>query len=251
LAIKPTEQETFYREVDEELRREKATQLVQRYRWPAIALFVLILGSLGGYIWWQNDREAKRHQAGEALLESLAKAEAGNRPAAAASLAQIGSNATGYRAAAGFARATAQAEAGNAGAAAATLRALANDADLAEPWRHAALVRQTQLEYDRLSPQAVIQRLGPLARPGSAWLGSAGEMVALAHMRSGNVREAGRIFARIGRDINAPPSLRARAVQMAGSLGVNALPAEAPRGAEAEEIPTVGAVAPANQEGSE
>ena len=35
---------------------------------------------------------------------------------------------------------------------------------------------------------------------------------------------AGQLFARIGRDETVPASIRTRAIQMAGSLGVNALP---------------------------
>jgi hypothetical protein len=70
----------------------------------------------------------------------------------------------------------------------------------------------------------VIQRLGPLARPGSAWFGTAGEMVGVAHLKMRRADLAGPLFARIGRDEAVPPSIRTRAIQMAGSLGINAMP---------------------------
>ena len=94
---------------------------------------------------------------------------------------------------------------------------IADDEDLDEPYRQAALIRQTALEFDRLQPQVVIQRLGPLAGPGSAWFGTAGEMVGVAHLKMSRPDLAGPIFARIGRDETVPPSIRTRAIQMAGS----------------------------------
>jgi hypothetical protein len=134
------------------------------------------------------------------------------------------SDVEGYRAAALFARATAQSEANNNAAAIATLRSIAANGDFAEPYRQAALIRQTSLEFDRLQPQQIILRLGPLARPGNAWFGTAGEMVGIAHLKMNRPDLAGPLFARIGRDETVPPSIRTRAIQMAGSLGINAMP---------------------------
>jgi hypothetical protein len=121
-----------------------------------------------------------------------------------------------------FARANSETAAGNAPAAIATLRAIAADQAFDEPYRQAALVRQTQLEFDSLPPQQVVQRLRPLARPGSAWLGSAGEMLGVAYLKMHRPDLAGPVFASVGRDEHVPPSIRTRAVQMAGSLGFNA-----------------------------
>jgi hypothetical protein len=228
LAIKPTEQDTFLREVDEELRRERVNTFFARYTWHLVAAVVLFLAAIGGVIWWQNKEQANRGLEGEALLEAIQKAEVGNRPASLAKAQEISdSGADGYRVAASFLKASNEAEAGNAAAAAATLRAIAEDEDLAEPYRQAALIRQTLLEYDRLQPQAVIQRLGPLARPGQPWFGTAGELVAIAHLRLRQNDRAGQLFARIARDETVPSSIRTRAVQMAGSLGINAMPANA------------------------
>ena len=70
----------------------------------------------------------------------------------------------------------------------------------------------------------VIRRLGPLARPGQPWFGSAGEMVGLAHLKMRRPDLAGAMFQRIGRDESVPASIRTRAVQMAGSLGYDAMP---------------------------
>jgi len=225
VAIKPSDGETFLREVDEELRKERINTLFARYGWAIVAAVILVLGAIGGYIWWQNRQQEQAVAHGETLLEALDGLESGNRNAAMPKIDQLAeSDVDGYRAAALFARATAQSEAGNNAAAIATLRAIAADAGLSEPYRQAALVRQTELEFDRLRPQQVIQRLGALARPGGAWFGTAGEMVGIAHLRMNRPDLAGPLFARIGRDETVPPTIRTRAIQMAGSLGINAMP---------------------------
>jgi hypothetical protein len=79
------------------------------------------------------------------------------------------------------------------------------------------------IEFDTLPPQTVINRLKPLAKPGHPWFGSAGEMTAIAYTNMGREDLAGPIFAQIAKDETVPETLRSRAVQMAGSLGVDAV----------------------------
>ena len=69
-----------------------------------------------------------------------------------------------------------------------------------------------------------------LVKPGEPWYGSAGELTAMAYIKQGKKAEAGRLFAAIAADKQVPDSIRARAVQIAGTLGVDAsasLPASA------------------------
>jgi hypothetical protein len=235
LAIKPQDADTFVKEVDEELRKERLNQFVARYGWWILAAIVLVLGSIGGFIWWKDQQAKKAAEQGEALLEVIDGLESGNRSAVAPKIAELaGSEADGYRVAALFARASMQTEAGQRPAAIATLRSIADDESLAEPYRHAALIRQTALEFDQLQPQVVIRRLGPLARPGQPWFGSAGEMVGMAHLRMRRPDLAGQMFQRVGRDEGVAPSIRTRAIQMAGSLGYDAMPQQEALAAQAQ-----------------
>ena len=92
------------------------------------------------------------------------------------------------------------------------------------------LLRGTTLEFDSIKPEEVIARMQPLAKPGLPWFGSAGELTAMAYIKQGKMLEAGRLFAAIAADKQVPDSIRARAVQVAGTLGVDAsasLPASA------------------------
>lgn len=232
MALKPDEGETFLREVDEELRREQMGHFMKRYGWWLLAAVVLTLAAIGGWIWWQARAREAAGTHGEALTTALDSLEAGNRNAARPKLDELAaSEVPGYRVAALFARANAETAAGNAPAAIATLRGIAGDETLDEVYRQAALVRQTQLEFDALPPQQVVQRMTPLAQAGSPWLGTAGEMLGIAHLKMRRPDLAGPVFGRIGRDENVPPSIRTRAVQMAGSLGVDAIDEPAATGA--------------------
>jgi hypothetical protein len=224
LAIKPDDGETFVREVDEELRKERLNTFVARYGWWIAGAIVLLIGAVGGYLWWQERQTVEAGARAEQLVNALDMMESGNRNGAATAINALAeSDSDGYRAAALFARANSQIAANEVPAAVATLRGIAEDQSLDETYRQAALVRQTVLEFDALQPQVVIQRLGPLARPGQPWFGTAGELVGVAHLKMGRPNLAGPLFAAIGRDQNVPPSIRTRAIQMAGSLGVNAI----------------------------
>ncbi|HST37721.1 MAG TPA: tetratricopeptide repeat protein [Allosphingosinicella sp.] len=222
MALKPDEGETFLREVDEELRKEQMTNFVTRYGWWLFGGALLILAAVGGWMWWGSYQEGVAGAKGTTLIEALEATEAGNRTAANAKAEQlVDSDIDGYRAAALFTRANGQIAAGNAPAAIATLRSIAADEGLDESYRQAALVRQTSLEFDSLRPQEVISRLRPLAGENSPWLGSAGEMVAIAYLKLNRADLAGPVFARVARDENVPSTIRDRAAGMAGSLGVS------------------------------
>jgi hypothetical protein len=113
-------------------------------------------------------------------------------------------------------------EANDRDTAIAKYRAVASDDDIADPYRDAALVRATTLEFDKLKPQEVISRLEPLAKPGEPWFGSAGELTALAYLKLGQKEKAGRLFADIAADKQVPETIRSRSVQIAGTLGIDA-----------------------------
>jgi hypothetical protein len=235
LALKPTDNETFYREVDEELRRDQLIGYWQRYGKLAIAGIVLFIAAIGGVIWWMNQRELKAGERGETLISAFDDISASNRAAAQAKLDALAkSGVEGYRAASLLAQADMASDAGQTAKAAALFAQVANDGSLAQPYRDAATVRMTALQFDTLPPQQVIARLKPLAVAGAPWFGSAGEMVASAYVKLNRPQDAGQLFAAIAKDRKVPDSIRSRALQMAGSLGVDAIQDNAVAGATQE-----------------
>ncbi len=77
------------------------------------------------------------------------------------------------------------------------------------------------MRFDAMKPEEVIARLKPLAMPGNAFFPSAGELVGLSYMKQGHNELAGPLFAAIAKEKDAPDSLRGRARQLAGLLGVD------------------------------
>ncbi len=224
MALKPVDNESFYREVDEELRRDQMKTYWERFGKLVIAGVVLLLALIGGFIWWQNQKVVKAGERSATLVEAFDDVAAGRKKAAMPKLdglAESGSD--GHRAAALLTKADIAIEADDLKGAAAIYRQVADDSGLARPYRDLALVRMTAAELDTLPPQAVIDRLKGLAVPGNAWHGSAGEMVALSYLKQGKPQQAAGIFAAMAKDKKLPDTLRSRATQMAGSLGVDAI----------------------------
>ena len=224
MAIKPRDNETFYREVDEELRKEQLTGFWKRYGALLIAGILLFLAALAGFLWWQQRQTEQAGERGQALIETYEQVQAGQAKAAVPKLDQLATEGPeGIRAAALLTKADIAIQQKNLPAAAAAFRSVADNADFAEPYRQLALIRQTSVEFDQIAPQEVIRRLGPLAVAGNPWFGSAGELVALAHLKNNQPARAAPIFAAMAKDQKLPQSIRSRALQMAGALGIDAV----------------------------
>jgi hypothetical protein len=238
LALRPIDNETFYREVDEELRRDQLLGYWKRYGKLMIAGVVLFIAAIGGVIWWMNHREIEAGSRGETLIAAFDDIAAGKKTDAQAKLDQLAkSGVEGYRAASLLAQADIASDASQTDKAVALFKQVADDDSLAQPYRDLATVRMVALQFDRLPPQQVVDRLKPLAVAGGPWFGSAGEMVASAYLKLNRPQEAAKLFAAIAKDKKAPDSLRSRALQMAGSLGVDAVQDSPATGATQEGNP--------------
>ena len=227
MAVTPVNNEAFFREVDEELRRDRTARLWKRWGvWIVVAL-VAVLAAFGGWLYWQHRQAQAAGVEGEQLQAAYDSLGSGNTAAAAAPLAALTtSRSDAYRALAIFTQADILIQKKDEKGAAAKFASVAADASIAQPFRDLALIRRTVSEFDTIKPQVVVDRLRPLAVPGGAWLGSAGELVAAAYLKMGKRSEAGQMFGRIAGDKDVPETIRQRAVQMAGVLGVDAVPAD-------------------------
>jgi hypothetical protein len=229
LAVTPQTNEAFLREVDEELRRDQVADLWRRWgRWLLVAIAVALI-AFGAFLWWRDHQAKQAGLEGEQLSAAIEQLSSGQFERAAPALKALSeSNRPGYRSAARLASGAVAAQRGDRTAALAAFTAVANDGDAAEPFRNLALIRQTTLEFDTLPPDQVIARMQPLAKKGSPWFGSAGELVAIAQMKAGRTKDAGAIFAAMAADQAVPPTIRSRAGQMASVLGVDINPAALP-----------------------
>lgn len=223
MALPPSDtNEAFLREVDENLRRDQAEQFFKKNLPLIVGAALLLLGAIAGFLYWQNRQAEAAARDSEALVAAM-EALGNRQPNAAAQLDPLlDSSSEGIAAQAALTKAAALLMKGDRSGALALYKSLAEDDGQSQPVRDLATIRMTALEFDTLEPAAVIDRLAPLAKPESAWFGSAGEMTGMALIKQNKNKEAGRLFAAIAANKTVPVSIRSRAVQIAGSLGVDA-----------------------------
>ena len=223
MAEPPEYNETFLREVDENLRRDQMRDFGKKYGGLLIVVVALFLIASGGFIWWQQHKQQRSEKQVEQLAEvfkDIRSGAPGNAPQKLDELSDSSSKAV--RATALFTRAALAIQQNDLKLATDKYRQIAGDSSLPQPYRDAALIRQTALEFDSIPANEVVSRLQPLAKPGEPWFGTAGEMTAMALIKQGQPAQAGQLFAAIAKDSSVPPTIRARAVQIAGTLGVDA-----------------------------
>ncbi len=222
MALTPQNNEAFLREVDDELRRDQMMTFWERYgRWT-IAGIVVALAAFAGFLYWQHRQTEAAGVQGEQLQTAYDALGNSQPDQAATTLAPIAaSNRDGYKALALMTQADILLSKQQDKAAAAKFAGIVADTSIAQPFRDLALIRQTTAEFDALKPQVVIERLRPLAVAGNPYFGSAGELVAMAYLNSGRKDLAGQMFGQIAKDETVPETIRQRAVQMAGSMGVD------------------------------
>lgn len=223
MALTPDPSESFAREVDEKLREDQLKDFGKRFGGWIIAGVVLFLGAIGGWLYWQ-DRQAKQAQEqSETLAAIYADIAAQNVATVPQRLKPLEeSDNEIVSATARLAQAAVALEKGDRNTALAQYKDVAADDGLPSPYRDLGTIRATALEFDSLKPEQVIERLAPLTKPGEPWFGSAGELTAMAYLKQGQTAKAGKLFADIAADQQVPPTVRTRAVQVAGTLGVDA-----------------------------
>lgn len=218
------EQDVLLREVDEALREDQMRSMAQRYGLPVGAGLVLGLVALGSWLWWDSAQKEAAGERGEQLTMVLDRIEAGNLDAGNKQLAPLAAESgSGTAAAAKLMQAGIALEQGRKADGVKLFAEVAADDGAPQPFRDLATVREIAANFDAMAPAAVVTRLKPLAVPGKPWFGPAGELLGLAYLKQGNEKLAGPLFGSIARDKDVPETLRRRARQMAGVLGVDAV----------------------------
>ncbi|WP_158241485.1 tetratricopeptide repeat protein [Novosphingobium sp. TH158] len=218
------QQEGFLREVDEALREQEALDLVKRWgKLIGWAVF-LGLGALAAWLGWNYYRDQGREQRSEEYVKALDQLEAGRLDEASKLLAPLAKEGgDGSQAAARLLQAGIALEQGKADAATKIFAEVAADDSAPQAYRDLARIREVALRFDSMPADQVVAAMKPFAQPGNPWFGSAGELLGLAYMKQGKNDLAGPVFASIARDKAVPDTLRRRARQMAGYLGVDAV----------------------------
>lgn len=207
--------DSFIREVNEELRSEQVRAVWTRYGGILIALAVLIVvGTIGkvAYDYWE---ESSASASGDAFLAALTLAKDNKPDEALAALQKLEADGHGaYPLLARMRAATLQAQKGDAAAAAAAFKAIADDASVEQPVRDAARLRSAYLLVDAGSYAQVQGEVESLAVAGNGMRHSAREVLGLAAMKAGDMTKARDWFQQIIDDAEAPRNLANRAQMM-------------------------------------
>lgn len=209
----------IFKEVEEDLRRENLAKLWKKYGHGVIALAVALVLGVGAYQGWKAYELNRRQDLSERFAAALEAAAAGERTAALESLGEMSDpGASGYRGLAAFEQARVRAEAGDVAGAIAIWERIAADGAMGPGFRAVATVLSVLHQIDRGEPEALRERLRPLAVEGRPFRASALELLALLALREGDRATAREHYQSLADDRAAPTGLRTRAAQMLAAL---------------------------------
>ena len=216
-------EDSFLREVEEELRSDKLKAFWRRFA-PFIiggaVLIVLLVAANEAWKWWRSSTAA---DASDRYYAAAGLAGNGDVDGAQAAFAELAANGPeGYATLARFQEAALLAEQGNTEAAIAAYDALAAGLDR-QRLRELAYILGAYLAVDHLDAAAVEQRVGGLTGEGSPMRNSAREALGLAHYKAGDIEEARANFEAIAADPNAGQDMQLRAfvyLEQLASTGV-------------------------------
>lgn len=216
--------EALLREVDDAVRSDQYLGIWQKYGLYIIGAVVLALLLFAGVLFFGHRGEGAREADSEVLVTALDQVEAGNLAEADKRLAPLAKDGEGgAQAQALMLRAGIALEQDRPKEALKMFEQVAAMDDIPDSISDLAELRAVVTAYDTLKTDEVIRRLTPLAQEGEPYFGSAGEVLAMAYLDSGDTKKAGALFEKIAKDKDVPDTIRGRARQMASVLGIDAV----------------------------
>jgi len=207
--------DSFIREVNEELRSDQMKGAVRRFGRYIIAIAVLIvLGTIGkvAYDYWDNTRSSG---AGDQFLAAMKLADENKTDEALAALDKLEKEGHGaYPVLARMRAATVQSQKGDNAGAIASFQAIAKDKSVPVAVQDAAKMRAGWLLIENGTYEQVSAAVEEMAVPGNAFRHSAREALGLAAYKAGNMAQARQWFQSIVDDVDSPRNVANRAHMM-------------------------------------
>ena len=219
----------IFREVEEDVRRERVEKLWKAYGNYLIAALVLLFAGIGGWQLWERHEQQERAKVAATFI---AAQRITNPQAAAGAFVDIARDAPkGYANVARLAEAGAMFASGQQGSAIALYKQIAQDDS--GTIGMVARLRAAWALADSANRADLAELLKPLDQPGSAWRENAQEVLAYADYRAMDMKSALAKYASLAVDPQAPDALRNRAQAMAaylkngGAVSYGTVPADA------------------------
>jgi hypothetical protein len=233
----------IFREVEEDVRRERFEKLWKAYGTYVIAALVLLFAGIGGYQLWQRHDQQEREKISDTLV---AAQRISNPQAAASAFVDLSRTAPkGYSAVARLSEAGAMLMSGQRNEAIDLYKQIASSDS--GPIGSVARLRAAWALAETASRGDLAELLKPLDQPGNAWRENAEEILAYADYRAMDTKSALTRYSLLALDPEAPDALRARAKAMAaflktgGAVTYGSVPADAvppPQAANGAAAPT-------------
>lgn len=203
--------DSFIREVDEELRTERFQDFWNKYGKLAIGVAVAVVVATAGYRYYEYSTAKQAADAGDAFMAAVTLAQDGKQDEALAAFEKLeGQDSKSYQALALMRGASELAKTGNVDEAVKKFDAIAADASAEENLRSIARIRAAMLLVDSGSVSDVESRVAPLSAPGAPYRASAREALGLAHFKAGDLENAFKQFNSLVDDTETPQALAQR-----------------------------------------
>ena len=204
--------DSFIREVNEELRQDQAKALWDRYGPAFIGLAIVVVLFTAGYVGWQYWTETKANKSGDDFSAALLLANDGKADEALAALGALEKNGYGaYPLLARMRAATVLLQKGDAAGAVKEFDEVAADSSIPDGLRDMARLRAALILVDTGAYEDVSKRVEALTPDTNALRHSAREALGLSAWKAGKAKDALALFDQIADDQGAPRDLRQRA----------------------------------------
>ena len=214
--------DSFIREVEEELRSDRMQNIWSRYGKVIIGIAVLIVVITAGYRGWLYWSETQAAKSGDRFLAAIELSNENKHAEAVSELEALSKDGSGqYPALARIRIAAEVAKSGNAEKAVEAFDAIAADTGFNETLRNIARLRAGLLLVDHGGYDQVADRLQTMAAAGHSFRHSSREGLGLAAWKGNQHKLAYKWFSEITEDAGAPSGIRNRAGVMLELLAGN------------------------------
>jgi hypothetical protein len=205
----------IFREVEEDLQRERYEKLWKKYGATILAAVGLIVIGFGLYQLWQWRERSLAEAMGTKLIAASDLARDGKAEDARTALTALAAEApASYRVLAQLKLAGADAKAGKLDEAAKAYDTIGKDSTVDKPIREFAQIQAATLRVDQADWTEMQNRLTPFADVGNGWRHAARELLGLSAMKAGKSDDAESQFQLILSDRASPSGLSQRAQMM-------------------------------------
>ena len=216
----------IFDEVSEDLRADRARNLLKRYGYLLILAVILVILAVAAWQAWSWRQRQEREAVAMGFLNAMREANpppggaAQPRPGALDAFARIAADGPrGYRTLARFRAAALKVAAGDLPGALALWDQVSADTEADPQFRSLANLLWVQHQVDTGDPAAVQGRLAPLLAPGNPWRPLALECQAWLLLRTGETEQAKQILRQLVSAPAIPEGVRVRASAVLTRLG--------------------------------